>query len=109
MKRRFAVLLLTLVICHPTPAFTTAQDQSQPSPSLSLQLFFGRGRVPSYDSVEPPGTSWHSHFERLPGWKEPAGSLPIKSVVISRRRDGDYAVVGVVLKRGEKFYDTTEV
>lgn len=109
MKRSLSVLLLSLAVCHLSSAPAAAQDQPQPPANLSLQIFFKQSPIPQYLSVEPGGTLWHTHFQRIPSWREPEGKLPIKAVVIARSRDGEQAVVRVSVSRGEKFYETSEL
>jgi hypothetical protein len=107
--RRYLILAQTLC-CLLATGVASAQDASPGPPSLALMISGANGSQASTTTVPPTGvaTQWFPMFERLPGWKEPEGALPILAVRFARRMDGARANVRVTIHRGVKFYDVEE-
>jgi hypothetical protein len=107
MRTRFAC---ALALCLLAAGAASAQDVSPKPPSLALVIGGAKGSQVSLTPVPPTGgaTQWLTVFERLPGWKEPEGALPIMAVRFARRMDGGRANIRVTIHRGVKFYDVEE-
>src|SRR5215204_2543590 len=111
MKGIWKTLILAQCLCCLLAAgIASAQDGSPEPPGLALVIGGAMGsRVPL---TPVPGTGvaaqWLTVFKRLPGWKEPEGTLPILAVRFAYRMDGGRFNVRVTIHRGVKFYDVEE-
>lgn len=108
-SRRHLILAQTLC-CLLATGVASAQDASPAPPSLALVIGDAGGSQLSMTPVPPTGgiTQWFPVFERLPGWKEPEGALPILAVRFAHRMEGARANIRVTIHRGIKFYDVEE-
>ena len=108
--RALANLGRALAVCLFSTLAALAQDAPPESPSLALVIGGAKGSQVSLTPVPRTGgaTEWLPIFARLPGWKEPEGTLPILAVRFARRMDGERANIRVTIHRGVKFYDVEE-
>lgn len=111
MRRVWKNLILAQTLCCLLAAGTvSAQDGAPVPPRLALVIGRAKGPQVPLDPVPPTGvdTQWLTVFQRLPGWKEPEGTLPILAIRFARRMDGVRVNVRVTIHRGVKFYEVEE-
>jgi hypothetical protein len=75
-------LVITLLFLLATVT-TSGQTRAEPT-SLVLEIQYNQNEPPIYLIVPPKGSTpngvWSVRFRRVPHWKPPAGSLPVRAV-----------------------------
>jgi hypothetical protein len=87
------------------PTASGQQSPAQPT-NLVLEVYYLQNGPPAYIVVPPansePEGMWSLRFRRLPGWKTPAGSLPVRAVNVQTIQAGDHVRVWVSVFVGLK-------
>jgi hypothetical protein len=105
MLRAVALAAALAVGLLTSPTATGQQIPAQPT-NLVLEVYYHQNEAPLYITVPPadsePGGMWSVRFRRVPGWKTPAGSLPVRAVNVQTIQAGDRVRVWVSVFVGLK-------
>lgn len=107
MKRFCAlvfVLMLSVVASAPAQEATTAQKQTRPAATnLTVEI---RYRTDHSTFLAGDRSMWFVRFERLAGWQQPAGALPVRAVEVSSRPESETTLrIVVSVRLGERYHD----
>lgn len=112
MNKKLIVILVVLFIGN---IFCLAQDASENSKptGLTIEITYHKENKPAYLAVpetddEKVKSAWFSHFERVPNWQLPAGSLPVRAVNFVSRCEGDAVKVDISVITGQKLHEKEE-
>lgn len=110
MKRFYGVLLLLALLCAPAPAqevegeaAKSSKPASQASTTLAVEIRQDKDRV---TFIPGDRSAWFSRFERLAGWRQPVGFLPVRAVDVSSQVESETTLklnVSVIL--GRRYHD----
>jgi hypothetical protein len=109
MKRFCALAFVFAFMCANASAqVTTAQKQSRATTTnLTVEIRYRK----DYATFLPGDRSmWFVRFERLAGWQQPAGALPVRAVEVSSRVESETALkIEVSVRMGERFHDEVKL
>ena len=84
---------------------TAAQKQSRPTSATDLTVEI-RYRKDHATFLAGDRSMWFGRFERLAGWQQPAGMLPVRAVQVSSRVESETALqIAVLVRQGERYHD----
>ncbi|HLL73040.1 MAG TPA: hypothetical protein VK363_16490 [Pyrinomonadaceae bacterium] len=84
---------------------TTPQKQSRPTPATNLTVEI-RYRKDYATFLAGDRSMWFGRFERIAGWQQPAGMLPVRAVQVSSRVESETALqIAVSVRQGERYHD----
>ena len=105
MLRAVALAIALAVGFITSPAASGQQIPAQPT-NLILEVYYHQNEAPLYITVPPAdsevGGMWSVRFRRVPDWKTPAGSLPVRAVNVQTIQAGDRVRVWVSVFVGLK-------
>jgi hypothetical protein len=105
MRRAVALAFALAVGLLALPTASGQQSPAQPT-NLVLEVYYHQNEPPLYIVVPPansaPEGMWSVRFRRVPGWKTPAGSLPVRAVNVQTIQAGDHVRVWVSVFVGLK-------
>src|SRR5476649_474442 len=98
MLRAVALAIALAVGLFVPPTASGQQSPAQPT-NLVLEVYYLQNEPPAYIVVPPansaPEGMWSLRLRRVPGWKTPAGSLPVRAVNVQTIQAGDRVRVWV--------------
>lgn len=111
MRKIFFVVLAALFLS--APALSQQTNAPEPAPgNLILEVTYCKCAKPGFQmipNVSPKGAfNWYGAFPRVAGWKQPAGTLPVRAVNVLPRMDGDAVKVRVSVFVGVSSHEKEE-
>lgn len=92
MLKAVALAMALAVGFLSSPTASGQQIPVQPT-NLVLEVYYQQNEPPAYIVVPPansaPEGMWSVRFRRVPGWKTPTGSLPVRAVNVQTIQVGD--------------------
>ncbi|HJR06011.1 MAG TPA: hypothetical protein VJ842_01845 [Pyrinomonadaceae bacterium] len=105
MKRFCALAFVFAFMCADASAQAVAtQKQTRPATTnLTVEIRYRK----DYTTFIPGDRSmWFVRFERLAGWRQPAGALPVRAVEVASRVESETALkIEVSVHLGERYHD----
>ncbi len=100
------MLFLGNIVCF-------AQDRKNSEPTaLVLEITFHKENKPAYQTVFENTTqakgSWFALFQRVPNWRQPEGSLPVRAVNVVSRLENETVKVRISVFTGQKLHEKEE-
>ena len=94
MKKRLLIVAVSLFIFG-SPVIAEAQ-----TPGYALEVTFFKGRPFVYQKLNQ--WSWYALFQRIPGWRGPAGEAPVETVkIVPRTEAGGSVKIRVSVLKGK--------
>ncbi|HKP73073.1 MAG TPA: hypothetical protein VJT82_09050, partial [Pyrinomonadaceae bacterium] len=104
MRRLHAFAFVLAVACAPAFAQTTQKAAVKTgSGGFAVEILYTKDRptyIPGNESV------WFTRFQRIEGWRQPAGALPVRAVQVNSRVENETTVsLKVSVRQGERYHD----